>query len=646
MKRITLLLLFFFFLSSKGVFSQKVKFETAAWSKILEKSKKENKPIFVDFYATWCGPCKELEKNVYTDKKVGKYMNKQFVNVKIDAENQEPDLVKQAGVDSYPTLIYYNSSGEEILRFVGYRDSEEFLEEAAQALEESKLPTLANLEKSYLNGDRSEELLENYLKKRLRQNPQRVDNGEILDAYFTKKNNQINDNIKVLFMDNLRSVRFKSPGYAFLEKNANELRNIYPDAEIKSSDEYLKSINTFIAFADIERAIITKNNTSIDAAVAEFLKYTKVNKYYYMDPLWSVNELLKPYYLENDKAKFVDYASAYLQKRYGTTQSKSEILSKFSSVYDYYFKNVTFEDLDSTANLDSQKKSLSENQLFSYLSEDLNSTAWAVFENTEDIQVLKKMLPFAKLSVHLTESYYNIDTYAQLLFKTGSKKEALYLEKKAIRLATYYGDEGQIESLTKSFEEFEKEVVLPAIKPMATDKATLENHLERYNHYNMVLDYDKVLEFMPEELFKISPKEKVKEALETAFNTPQLFVNIEEVKMEIGPKIITENNVSYAKIKMHMIMVLDINKMVQGENNTAETKKSIIDNISSSYYAMYGKDKTVFDPLKNTFRISNTTAAFAIGDKSKSTWKFINDEASLKGVLNSILSEKVREKLN
>ena len=62
--------------------NSQVKFEKMSWKDTLQKSKKSNKPIFLDIYASWCEPCKALEQNVYTNKVLGKFMNSNFINVK------------------------------------------------------------------------------------------------------------------------------------------------------------------------------------------------------------------------------------------------------------------------------------------------------------------------------------------------------------------------------------------------------------------------------------------------------------------------------------------------------------------------------------------------------------------------------------
>ena len=59
------------------------------WKEILAQAKKENKLIFLDAYTSWCGPCKHMQSEVFTDMAVGYYFNKNFINVKMDMEEGE-----------------------------------------------------------------------------------------------------------------------------------------------------------------------------------------------------------------------------------------------------------------------------------------------------------------------------------------------------------------------------------------------------------------------------------------------------------------------------------------------------------------------------------------------------------------------------
>jgi outer membrane protein OmpA-like peptidoglycan-associated protein/thiol-disulfide isomerase/thioredoxin len=118
---------------------QAIRFENMKWKSVLGKAKKENKLIFLDAYTSWCGPCKWMEKNVYTNDTVAGFYNSNFICVKIDMEKNEGfDLAKKYNVTAYPTLLYLTASGEVAHRTCGTSSVTEFLENGKDALNPEK----------------------------------------------------------------------------------------------------------------------------------------------------------------------------------------------------------------------------------------------------------------------------------------------------------------------------------------------------------------------------------------------------------------------------------------------------------------------------------------------------------------------------
>jgi len=100
---------------------QGLQFIEADWNKALAEAKKQNKLIFLDAYASWCGPCKLLKKNTFPDKEAGEYFNSNFINIAIDMEKGDgPALAEKYGVNAYPTLIITDANGKIITYTQGY----------------------------------------------------------------------------------------------------------------------------------------------------------------------------------------------------------------------------------------------------------------------------------------------------------------------------------------------------------------------------------------------------------------------------------------------------------------------------------------------------------------------------------------------
>lgn len=112
--------------------AQGAKPELVPWMKdgdfaaALARAKKEKKYVFIDFYATWCGPCKMMDRQVYTDSTVAAAAAK-YVNKKVDAEKGEGiALAKRYGIAAYPTMVVVDATGKEVNREQGFRPAAQF----------------------------------------------------------------------------------------------------------------------------------------------------------------------------------------------------------------------------------------------------------------------------------------------------------------------------------------------------------------------------------------------------------------------------------------------------------------------------------------------------------------------------------------
>ena len=100
---------------------------------ILAEAQKLRKPIVIDFYASWCAPCRELEERTFRNPSVVKRAESDFIMIKVDLTRSgnpgHEHLLQKYGVKGVPTVVFLDEDGEERheLRLVDYLPPDQFL---------------------------------------------------------------------------------------------------------------------------------------------------------------------------------------------------------------------------------------------------------------------------------------------------------------------------------------------------------------------------------------------------------------------------------------------------------------------------------------------------------------------------------------
>lgn len=95
-------------------------------------ARQRGKPVFIDFSTSWCGWCRRLDRDVFTDPAVIS-VSRQFVCIKVAADGRR-DLVRRYGVRGYPTAVMLDASGREVHRIVGYKPARQYILEMQRGL--------------------------------------------------------------------------------------------------------------------------------------------------------------------------------------------------------------------------------------------------------------------------------------------------------------------------------------------------------------------------------------------------------------------------------------------------------------------------------------------------------------------------------
>jgi thioredoxin-related protein len=214
-----------------------IRFEKGSWNDVMNKAFKDNKPVFLDCFTTWCGPCRQMNNEVFTQPEVAEYFNSNFINAKFDMEKGEGiELKNRFEVNAFPTYVFIDPSGNVVNKIVGSMPANEFIALAKEGMEGNGLSAM---QKKYALGERSEEFLLKYLNT-LEIANLRKEANEVAQEFFkisepsNFKNNKKYFTYFISYMEDVDSELFK-----YIYKNRFELYNLYPKDVV---DRKLRSV--------------------------------------------------------------------------------------------------------------------------------------------------------------------------------------------------------------------------------------------------------------------------------------------------------------------------------------------------------------------------------------------------------------------
>ncbi|CAA7391426.1 Thioredoxin [Chryseobacterium fistulae] len=346
-------------------FSQEaIQFQETSFKDLIAKAKKENKIVFIDAYASWCGPCKLMEKNIFTQKSVGDYYNANFVNARFDMEKGEGrEIAAKYGVRSYPSYLFLNGDGELISQNFGYMEEEMFLSMAKEV--NSPNNKKGSLKERFAQGEASPDFLINIMK--LNSNSDFDFAKKASERYFAnkKKTDELSkDDIGFLlfFLKSPEDQNYK----VFLDRK-NEIIKYLPAETYTEFDNQMKLTKV------IEQSIDDKNN--------------KINDEY-----------------------FIKTAEPLIGKENAITRLNQIKL-------DYYEQHSNFAEYEKTA-LEYYKNTESTDPT------ELLKAAWIFSDHVKNQPSLKKAIEWAEKSVMRGETPENTYILANLFFLTGNNEMA------------------------------------------------------------------------------------------------------------------------------------------------------------------------------------------------------------------------------
>jgi thioredoxin-related protein len=391
--------------------------KSASWELVAAKAKKEKKYIFVDCYATWCRPCKAMDRDVFSSGKVGEYANRYFISAKVQIDSSKNDdmfikewysdakkIATENKIKGFPSYLFFSPEGKLVHRSVGFKNEIDFLKELSNALNlekqvvsqytlwqnkkigyEKLLSLVSGLSKAAEN-DLAKEVATDYLENYL----SRLNTAELLTIE------------QLEFLKEFQSlVSMESPIIQMLIKQSNNI-----DTLMKERGYTYDFLNGIISANVTDPALneAKGNRTTPDWGTLRNKITTKTNKLYAER---AILELKTTWYMDVDKD-----SNRYLKA-----------LIKYMEIIDIDRFTDPF-----------------------LCTLGINNRAWEVFEHSQEKNQLRKAIEWVDviiqkaddptLSFTIMKKAEFMDTKANLMYKLGLKKEAIALEEEAVKLST------------------------------------------------------------------------------------------------------------------------------------------------------------------------------------------------------------------
>jgi len=433
-------LVFYFVLCLPSIVAaQGIQFEEGMnWRQLKEKAALENKYIFLDCYTTWCGPCKRMSKEIFSQAKVGSYFNENFISASVQMDKTQKDgeevkawyvdaksIAAEFHVNEYPTYLFFSPNGEVVHKESGATDSQEDFINIAESALDSNLQnyTLVRHYRAHV-GDSA------YLRRALIAAAETGDTESAVtignSLVQCLKNPTSRENLDLI--DKFKLIRTSDDvAFKLFEQNAGAIDSLMGDegyAEWALSEaifnEKIEPLYSMAPCVLSWQNITQELRESFPKLSLALIDIERGNFAYKIK-----QEIKMTVYKSGSGAPNWQLISAKLKGKYPDFDFTRTMLDVES---EYYYKKGEWSACEKSAYLLIHRYG-------QFIGDrDINNIAWDyIFMHGRSRKTLREALEWMKRSVKRDpERGINLDTYANLLYKDGRRSEALYWEGKAI----------------------------------------------------------------------------------------------------------------------------------------------------------------------------------------------------------------------
>lgn len=170
-----------------------------------------------------------------------------------------------------------------------------------------------------------------------------------------------------------------------------------------------------------------------------------------------------------------------------------------------------------------------------------------------------------------------------------------------------------------------------------TEGATLEQRLADYMKYTDEMNMDKMLDYIYPKLFTIAPRKQLQKLMEDAYNSEEVSVTLDSLKLEKIHPVFQMEGGSYAKVDYSMLMIMKLKD--PGEESPYEL-------LLAGFEEEFGKGNVRYDDTNGSFRVQQKSTSIAVKDKYAKEWSFAELNKDDDVMLKKLFSKEVLEKID
>jgi thioredoxin-related protein len=387
-----------------------VKFENSlSWPEVLTKAKTENKYIFVDVYASWCGPCKLMDQQVYPNDTIGSYLNDHFISVKVQMDSTDKDneqikewygdaraINEKYKIQGFPSFLFFTPDGELVSRELGYKDVNDFYKLASYALDPERTRYAMEIEQ-YKEGKRDYPRMGNLVKA-----ARELQGDNALAATIAL-------DYKTNYLDKLSTAELCTKGnLEFINGNINL---------INSKDKFFQ-----LFYTEGKKVDSLLNDKGRSWQLVNYI----INKEEIEEKLWANNMPVtrRPDWARIKSAISKKYGDAYVEQLFPAAE------------LEFYKRSKNWSEFVRLRNKGLKEHSLKGGTSLNADAWTLNVDAWDLFLDCNDKTLLSDALKWSEISNQLLlpdTLVQCLDTKANLLYKLKRVDDAIALEEAVVQ---------------------------------------------------------------------------------------------------------------------------------------------------------------------------------------------------------------------